>query len=261
MSPELKSIRLELLKRGQYQPRKYFDPEALQELADSIKEQGIIEPIIVRPLPNHTYEIIAGERRWRAAQLAGLQEVPCLVRDCSDQEAAALTVIENIQRQDLNPIEEAESYQRLIHEFGYSHEEVAKALGKSRTGITNHLRLLKLEPSVKDLIRIGELSEGHGKILASLSLNDQIVYADTIQKQGWSVRKLELALKDQLPDEEPPSSSTDPNVKRVENKLTEKLGSPVKIQYDKYGKGKVTVDFSNYEILQGILEHLGYAEE
>ena len=163
MAPELKSIPVELLKRGQYQPRKHFDEEALQELADSIKEQGIIEPIVVRPLPNKTYEIIAGERRWRAAQLAGLDTVPCLIRECSDRAAAALTVIENVQRKDLNPIEEAESYQRLIQEFGYSHDEVAKALGKSRTGITNNLRLLKLDSNIKEIIRLGTLSEGHGK--------------------------------------------------------------------------------------------------
>src|SRR4029079_3847018 len=167
--PTLQQITIDRLSRGKYQPRQHFDPEKLQELADSIKSTDwLLQPIVVRPLSDGNYEIVAGERRWRAAQLAGLGEVSCLVFNYSDEQALQASIVENISRADLNPIEEAQAYQRLIDEFHYLHEEVAASVGKSRTAITNSLRLLKLDPRVQKFLIEGKLSEGHGKILASL---------------------------------------------------------------------------------------------
>jgi len=183
--PILKQLSLDQLMRGEYQPRRHFDATELQELADSIKTTGgLLQPIVVRPLTKNKYEIIAGERRWRAAQLAGFHEVSCLVNEFTDEEALQASIIENINRADLNPIEEAEAYQRLIEEFGYLHEQIATAVGKSRTSITNALRLLKLHPKVQEFLIQKKLTEGHGKILAGLDLTQQLKLAENcIQKK------------------------------------------------------------------------------
>src|SRR5579872_972310 len=190
---QLLQISIDLLIRGKYQPRRHFDPTQLQELADSIKTTGgLLQPIVVRPLGNNQYEIVAGERRWRAAQLAGLSEISCLVSQYTDEQALQASIIENINRADLNPIEEAQAYQRLIDEFAYVHDEVAAAVGKQRSSITNALRLLKLDVKIQDYLITGKLSEGHGKILASLTRLQQLELAERCIQKNWSVRKIEL---------------------------------------------------------------------
>ena len=183
------------MQRGRYQPRVQFEPVKLQELADSIKNAGLLQPIVVRPVSDHQYEIIAGERRWRATQLAGLDEINCLVREFNDEQAAEAATIENIARVDLNPIEEAKAYQRLIDEFRYVHEEIAATVGKSRTAITNSLRLLKLDSRVQKLIIQGDLSEGHAKILVTLDPIDQFAIAKKAIQYRWSARKIVRWLK------------------------------------------------------------------
>lgn len=194
--PTLQQIAIDLLVRGKYQPRQHFDPEKLRELADSIiSTGGLLQPIVVRPTADSKYEIVAGERRWRAAQMAGLADVSCLVCQYSDDQALQAAIVENISRADLNPVEEAQAYQRLIDEFQYLHEEVAASVGKSRTAITNSLRLLKLDPRVQQYLITGQLTEGHGKILAGLAPHHQIDLAERAQKNGWNVRKMELEAK------------------------------------------------------------------
>jgi ParB family transcriptional regulator, chromosome partitioning protein len=251
---------VEQLQRGKYQPRKHFDPEALDELAASIKVHGIIEPIIVRRMDDQYYEIIAGERRWRAAQLARLDSVPCVVRQCHDDQAAELTIIENIQREDLNAIEEAKAYQRLVDEFKYVHEEVAQVVGKSRAKITNTLRLLNLDERVQSMIKTSELSGAHGKALASLPLKEQVLIAQKAIQQDWSVRRLEKTVKS-LKSDAPLCSDNDPNVKHLEQRLSEKLGSKVGVVYDKNGKGQLVIHFSRYDIFEGILDKMGCKED
>ena len=194
--PSLQQIGIDLLVRGKYQPRQHFDPIKLQELADSIKSTGgLLQPIVVRPIGANKYEIVAGERRWRAAQLAGLTDISCLVYPYSDEQTLQASIIENISRADLNPIEEAQAYQRLIDEFLYLHEEVAASVGKSRTAITNSLRLLKLDARVQKLLIMGDLSEGHGKILAGLPPHQQYELAERCVQKGWNVRKIEAEVK------------------------------------------------------------------
>ncbi len=256
--PLLQQLSVEQLVRGKYQPRRHFDSTQLQELADSIQTTGgLLQPIIVRPLKEGNYEIIAGERRWRAAQLAGLQDVSCLVSNYTDEQALQAAIIENINRSDLNPIEEAEAYQRLIDEFHYLHEEVAAAVGKSRTTITNALRLLKLDPRVKELLCSGQLSEGHGKILAGLSPPHQLILAEGCIQKNWSVRKVELeAKKLQQPSEDSPYS--DPNIKHLEIALSDHIGNAVKIDCEERGGGYVSIRFNNIDELEGHFARLGF---
>lgn len=259
--PLLQQLSVDQLKRGKYQPRRHFDPAQLQELADSIKTTGgLLQPIIVRPLKDGHYEIVAGERRWRAAQLAGLQEVSCLISNYSDEQALQAAIIENINRSDLNPLEEAEAYQRLIDEFHYLHEEVAAAVGKSRTTITNALRLLKLDPRVQELLGSGQLTEGHGKILAGLPQQHQLALAELCIQKNWSVRKIELeAKKIQQPLQESPYS--DPNIKKLETALSDHVGNTVKIDCEERGGGYVVIRFNNIDELEGHFERLGFKKE
>lgn len=192
----LQQIPIDLLVRGKYQPRQHFDPEKLQELADSIQSTGgLLQPIVVRPALDGRYEIVAGERRWRAAQLANLPDISCMVCQYTDEQALQAAIVENISRADLNPIEEAKAYQRLIDDFNYLHEEVAASVGKSRAVITNTLRLLKLAPTVQTLLINGDLSEGHGKILASLTPEQQMILAERCVQKGWNVRRIEAEAK------------------------------------------------------------------
>lgn len=259
--PLLQQLSVDQLTRGKYQPRRHFDQTQLQELADSIKTTGgLLQPIIVRPLKEGRYEIVAGERRWRAAQLAGLQDVSCLVSNYSDEQALQAAIIENINRSDLNPIETAEAYQRLIDEFQYLHEEVAAATGKSRTTITNALRLLKLDPYVKELLSTGQLTEGHGKILAGLPLEHQRILAERCHQKNWSVRKIELeAKKLQQPIEDSPYS--DPNIKHIETALSDHIGNEVKINCEDRGGGYIQIRFNNIDELEGQFELLGFKSE
>lgn len=259
--PTLQQIAIDLLVRGKYQPRHHFDPEKLQELADSIKSTGgLLQPIVVRPLPNSRYEIVAGERRWRAAQLAGLSDVSCLVFPYTDEQALQASIVENISRADLNPIEEALAYQRLIDEFHYLHEEVAASVGKSRTAITNSLRLLKLDPKVQQLLITKQLSEGHGKILASLEPRQQIELAEKCVQKGWNVRKMEAeAKKLQMaainPNEGPYS---DANLKHLEVSLSEHVGNRVQIESEERGGGYLRIRFNNVDELEGHFERFGF---
>ena len=255
--PELQDIAIHALQPGRYQPRSAFDETQLQELADSIRAAGLLQPIIVRPVTSNSYEIVAGERRWRAAQLGGLKTVTCLVNQYTDEQAAEVATIENINRVDLNPLEEARAYQRLIDEFGYLHEEVAAAIGKSRAKISNCLRLLKLSPQVQQLIAQGELSEGHGKALAGLSVPMQRQFVAKVQRYHWSVRKLEQAIK--ASSEQTATVEKDVNILALEQGLAQLIGCQTQIDFQQ-GKGQLTIDFHNLDVLQGLLKRLGYMD-
>ena len=250
-------LAVDQLSRGRYQPRQDFDQNALEELAQSIKEQGIIEPIVVRPSNNNRYEIVAGERRWRAAQIARLDTVPCIVRNYTDEEAAEVSIIENIQREDLNPIEEARAYQQLLDNFNYIHEEVASAVGKSRSKITNALRLLRLDDQVKKLLVEKKLTEGHGKILAGLPVNEQIEYANKCVEKNWSVRKVEQVVK-QRQFQSAIQASQDVDAARLEKLASERLNSEVKLD-NNIGthSGWLKIKYYDYETLAGILKKMG----
>jgi ParB family chromosome partitioning protein len=261
--PTLHQIATDLLVRGKYQPRQHFDPEKLKELADSIKStDGLLQPIVVRPLTNGKYEIVAGERRWRAAQLAGLADVSCLVFNYSDEQALQAGIVENISRADLNPIEEAQAYQRLIDEFGYLHEEVAASVGKSRTAITNSLRLLKLDLRVQKLLITGQLSEGHGKILASLPPHDQVSLAERCVQKGWSVRKTEAeAKKLQQIATNDQGIYSDSNIQKLETALSEHVGNRVQIEYEQRGGGFMHIRFNSVDELEGHFNKIGFKQE
>ncbi|WP_143559316.1 ParB/RepB/Spo0J family partition protein, partial [Solemya velum gill symbiont] len=238
----ISQLGVDLVQRGRYQPRRNFDKEKLQELADSISEQGIVQPIVVRPIGEGKYEIIAGERRWRAAQLAGLSEVPVVVRDVDDKSAMAMALIENIQRDDLNPLEEADALQRLISEFGLTHQQIAQAVGKSRTAVTNYIRLLDLESEVKRMVDEKKLEMGHARAILGLKNGQQVEAANKVVRQGLSVRETErLVRRMQGEDESRPAKPepvADPNILTLERDLTEKLGASVKVKSGPKGKGK-----------------------
>jgi ParB family chromosome partitioning protein len=260
--PVLLQLSVDLLARGKYQPRRHFDPAQLQELADSIKTTGgLLQPIVARPLKDGRYEIIAGERRWRAAQLAGLHEVSCLVGTYSDEQALQASIIENINRADLNPIEEAHAYQRLIDEFQYLHDEIAAAVGKSRTTITNSLRLLKLDARVQEWLISMQLSEGHGKILAGIPLAHQFELAERCIQKGWSVRKLESEAKKQLQGTNHEGPYSDPNIKHLEGALSDHIGNRVAIDCEERGGGYVKIRFNNIDELEGHFERMGFKYE
>lgn len=261
--PTLQSLSIDQLVRGKYQPRSHFDPVQLQELADSIKSTGgLLQPIVVRPLKSGKFEIVAGERRWRATQLAGMSEINCLVSHYTDEQALQASIIENINRADLNPIEEARAYQRLIDEFNYLHEEVAAAVGKSRTTITNALRLLKLDNRVQELLITGQLSEGHGKILAGIPMQYQFPLAEKSIEKGWSVRKIESeAKKSQSPANNTDGTYSDVNLKHLETALSDHIGNNVEIDYEERGGGYVKIRFSNIDELEGHFDRLGFKYE
>ncbi len=255
------AIAVDLIERGRFQPRRDFNPERLQELADSIAAQGVVQPIVVRPIDGGRYEIIAGERRWRASQQAGLSEIPVVVRDVNDQAAMAMGLIENIQRDDLNPLEEAGALHRLLNEFDLTHQQIAKALGKSRTTVTNLLRLLDLNADVKRFIEERTMEMGHARALLGLKGEFQSDAARRVVSQGLSVRETEKLVR-RLQGEEPgaakskPAVKEDPNVRSLENSLTEKLGARVKVQQGAGGKGKLVVSYNNLDELEGILDHI-----
>lgn len=253
----LHHLPVEFLQRGRYQPRTDFDPAALQELADSIKAQGVVQPIVVRPLGPDKYEIVAGERRWRAAQLAGLAEIPALVREIPDEAAIAVALIENIQRQDLNPLEEAAALKRLTEEFGMTHQEVADAVGRSRVAVTNLLRLLDLHPDVKGYLQRGELEMGHARALAGLPEARQPQAAAMVVSRGLSVRETEALVK-RLLSEQPAKAPArlDPDIRRLQDDLSERLGATVKIQHGPKGSGKLVIQYSSLDELDGILNHI-----
>lgn len=260
MIRKAKLLRLPIgaLSPGRFQPRTHFDEAALEELAQSIRSAGLLQPIVVRQLVDGRYEIIAGERRWRASQRAGLSEVDCLLNDFTDDQAAEAATIENINRVDLNPIEEAKAYQRLIDEFSYCHEEIAATVGKSRTLITNTLRLLALDDKVQSTVAAGELSQGHAKILVGLTPAQQLQLMDKALRSRWSVRKLEKEVKF-LKSNHPKSVSDDyqADVTHLTRTLSEHLGSPVKIDFSS-GRGSLKIDFHDLDILDGILKKMRF---
>ncbi len=253
----LQTLPIEFMQRGRYQPRKDINPEKLQELADSIRAQGIIQPIVVRKLGQDSYEIVAGERRWRAAQLAGLADVPVVIKDIDDRSAMAIALIENIQREDLNPLEEADALKRLIDEFTMTHQQIADAVGKSRTTITNLLRLIDLHPDVKTLLQDKQLEMGHARALLALEGERQITAAQKIVKDGLTVRAAERLIKETQEQPKPAKVKiVDNNTLRLQDDLTAKLGAKVIIDHKENGAGKVVIAYSSLEELDGILEQI-----
>ena len=254
------TLPLDLIQRGRFQPRRDFNPDRLQELADSIAAQGVVQPIVVRPIESNRYEIIAGERRWRAAQQAGLSEIPAVIRDVPDKTAMAMGLIENIQRDDLNPLEEASALHRLLDEFELTHQQIAQGIGKSRTTVTNLLRLLELNADVKQLIEERNIEMGHARALLGLQGQAQSDAAKQVFAQGLSVRdteKLVRRLQGVKSEQKAKAiSDEDPDVKRLENNLVDKLGARVKISQGSDGKGKLVISYNNLEELDGILEHI-----
>ena len=254
---ELKHIPLDLIQRGKYQPRVEFDEAALEELALSIKSQGLMQPIVIRSIGPQKYEIIAGERRWRAAQIAGLDSMPALVRTVSDEAAIAMSLIENIQREDLNPIEEALALKRLQDEFKLTQQEVANAVGRSRTAVTNLMRLVGLHSDVQKMLQKGLLEMGHARAILTLSDSKQVDFARKIAKQGLSVRQTEeLVRKSNNLKPVASKPSIDPNIKNLEESLGEKLGAKVLIEHKSNGKGRLIFTYNSLDELDGILEHL-----
>ncbi len=258
---ELRKLPIDLIQPGKYQPRKDMDYDALEDLANSIRAQGIIQPIVIRPIGDNLYEIIAGERRWRAAQLAELHEIPVVIRDISDQAAIAMSLIENIQRENLNSIEEATALQRLIDEFGLTHQQAAEAVGKSRTTITNLLRLLSLPHNVKTMLEHGDLEMGHARALLTLSEELQLQAAQAVVAKGLSVRETEkLATKLQQPSKPAVEKTTDPNIVSLQHKLSDRLGAHVSIQHQNKGNGKLVIQYNSLDELEGIISALGIKE-
>jgi ParB family transcriptional regulator, chromosome partitioning protein len=257
-SREFQYLPLDLIQRGKYQPRRDMDPAALEELAQSIKAQGVMQPIVVRPIANGRFEIIAGERRWRASQQAGLDTVPAMVREVPDQAAIAMALIENIQREDLNPIEEAVALQRLQQEFQLTQQQVAEAVGKSRVTITNLLRLIALPEEIKILLSHGDLEMGHARALLGLPLAQQVEGARHVVARGLTVRQTEALVRQWLNTKELPvvEAKIDPDISRLEQRLAEKLGAAVQIKHGQKGRGQLVIKYSSLDELQGVLAHI-----
>ena len=253
------TLPIEFLQRGKYQPRKDMDPEKLQELSDSIVAQGIIQPIIVRNIEGEKYEIVAGERRWRAAQLAELHEVPVVIKDIDDKAVMAIALIENIQREDLNPLEESEAMKRLLDEFALTHQQIADAVGKSRATVSNLLRLLELDGEVKNLLGKGLLEMGHARALLSLEGKQQVDAAYKAVKQGLSVRaveKLVKALQRPVDEKKSEKPQKDPDTLRLQEELSTITGAKVEINHQPNGKGKLVICYTSLEELEGIISKI-----
>ncbi|MGE5104103.1 MAG: ParB/RepB/Spo0J family partition protein [Betaproteobacteria bacterium] len=260
----LQTLSIDRLRPGKFQPRSKMDAASLAELALSIKEQGVMQPILVRPVDGGRFEIVAGERRWRAAQQAGLREIPALVKNVPDQAALAVALIENIQREDLNPLEEARGLQRLIDEFGLTHDAAAKAVGRSRSAVSNLLRLTALAPPVQEYLLGGELEMGHARALLALPVAEQAGVAARVVERGLSVRETERLVQERL---EPArragrrkaKAAHDADTARLENDLAERLAAVVRIEPGRRGAGRIVIRYSTLEQLDGIVERLGAA--
>jgi ParB family transcriptional regulator, chromosome partitioning protein len=264
---QLVKLPIEWLQRGKYQPRRDMDADALEELANSIKAQGVMQPIVVRPVVNDSnsiirYEIIAGERRWRATQLAGIDTIPAVVRDVGDDAAIAMALIENIQRENLNPMEEAIALQQLKEQYDLTHQEVADAVGKSRVTVTNLLRLISLTDEVRRMLERGDLEMGHARALLGLTENAQRDAARNVVNKGLSVRQTEALVRNlhQQADQEKAGKTVeikmDPDIRRLQDDLSEKIGVPVLVQHSAKGKGKLVLKYNNLDELDGILAHI-----
>lgn len=261
----LQQIPVELLQRGQYQPRVDMRQDSLEDLANSIKAQGVVQPIVARPIAKtggtQRYEIVAGERRWRAAQLAGLAEIPAVIREVADESAIAMALIENIQREDLNPLEESRALDRLIREFDLTHAEAATAVGRSRASVSNLLRLQELSEKVKPLLEQRQIEMGHARALLSISdATQQFDAARQVVKKGLSVRETERLVRHMLaaPKSKPPARAVavDADIRRLEIEVSEKLGAKVRVDHTKKGAGKLVISYNNLDELDGILKHI-----
>ncbi|MNF73044.1 putative chromosome-partitioning protein ParB [compost metagenome] len=257
-SRELHYVPLDLIQRGKYQPRRDMDATALDELAQSIKAQGVLQPIVLRPIGQGRYEIVAGERRWRACQQAGLEKIPAMVRELPDEAAIAMALIENIQREDLNPIDEAVALQRLQQEFQLTQQQVAEAVGKSRVTISNLLRLIGLPDEIKTLLSHGDLEMGHARALLGLPAEQQVEGARHVVARGLTVRQTEALVRHWLNGKPKVAAAvkSDPDISRLEQRLAERLGSPVQIKHGQKGKGQLVIRYSSLDELQGVLAHI-----
>ena len=258
---ELHHLPLDLIRPGRYQPRSVFDEEKLAELADSIRAQGVVQPVVVRPVGDDEYELIAGERRWRAAQMAGIDDIPAVVRDVPDEVSVAMALIENIQREDLNPLEEATALRRLIDDFQMTHQEAADAVGRSRAAVSNLLRLLELMQEVKDMIDMRLIEMGHARALLSLDDDLQVQAAREVVRKSLSVRDTEnLARRLQQSKKKKGSRRVDPDILSLQNRLGETLGARVRIQHQASGKGKLVISYNNSDEFEGILDRLDLSD-
>jgi ParB family chromosome partitioning protein len=256
---ELRTLGIHAIQPGKYQPRHHFDAEPLEELAASIKAQGLIQPVVVRAIGADRYELIAGERRWRAAQQAGLGEIPALVKVVPDQAVVAMALIENIQREDLSPLEEAQALSRLIDEFGLTHQQAAEAVGRSRAAVSNLLRLLELPAEIKRLLDDRELEMGHARALATLPEARAVALAHVAVEKRWSVRELEDAVRQSAGDPAKPAkpaAKPDPNIAALERDLAEKLATRVRLAHARNGRGKLVIHYHSLDELDGILERI-----
>jgi ParB family transcriptional regulator, chromosome partitioning protein len=258
---DLRHLPVDSIRRGKYQPRIRIRPEALQELADSIRVQGLVQPVVVRPLGDtfeEGYELVAGERRWRAAQMAGLDAIPALIKPIPDQAAVAMSLIENVQREDLTPLEEASAFHRLVEEFNLTHQQVADAVGRSRAAITNYLRLLELTAPVRQLLDEGKLEMGHARALLSLKGDQQIRAARHVVAKALSVRETERYIKALLATQSKPPAVArkNANVSHLEQRLSDTLGARVEIRHDRRGRGKLVIYYTSLDELDGIMVHI-----
>lgn len=254
----LQNLPVDMIQQSPYQPRQVMEPEALEALASSIRQQGVVQPIVVRKT-GENFELIAGERRWRAAQQAGLQEIPAVIKSVNDQEAAAIAIIENLQREDLNPLEEAQAFANLIDKFGLTHQEVGEVVSRSRSAVSNSLRLLELADAVKEMLNRGELEMGHARALLALKNKQQVKCAQNIVQRQLSVRAAESLVKQLLKGGEKKktaSASQDPDVSRMEHKLSDYLGAGVSIQHGQNGSGRMQIRYTNLDEFEGIVNKL-----
>ncbi|GAA4856141.1 ParB/RepB/Spo0J family partition protein [Luteimonas vadosa] len=261
---QLRQLPLDALSAGKYQPRKHWDEDKLEELAESIRSQGVIQPIVVRELADRTYEIIAGERRWRASRLAGLREIPAVVRSVDDRTMVAMALIENIQREDLNPLEEAHALERLIDEFDLTHAQAAETVGRSRASVSNLLRLLELPPAIRSLLEDGKLEMGHARALLTLSPELATRLAEDAAQHGWSVREVEHRAQQFAAGKLPATgrkaaggkARPQADIAALETELSETLGAKVSIAHGRGGKGRLVIHYGNLDALDGVLERL-----
>lgn len=254
---ELRNVDVDLIERGPWQPREHFDEEALQELADSIAAQGVVQPIVVRQKAGDRYEIVAGERRWRATQKAGLAKIPVVVKTFNDQTAAAVSLIENIQRENLNPLEESTALKRLVDEFEMTHQQVADTVARSRATVSNLLRLQDLNPDVKMLLAMRDIEMGHARALLAIDGMEQSSIAKDVARKGLSVRETEaLIRKISAPVKTAKVNRKDPDIIKLEERLTERLGAPVTIKQKAKGKGSLEISYSSLDVLDGILSKI-----
>lgn len=254
----LQRLPIETIHQSPYQPRQMIEPEALAELANSIRNQGVVQPIVVRKVQNE-YQLIAGERRWRAAQQVGLEEIPAVVKQVDDQEAAAIALIENLQREDLNPLEEAQAFANLVENFELTHHEVGEVVGRSRAAVSNSLRLLSLEEPVKQMLNQAKLEMGHARALLALNKSQQIEYAQIILQRQLSVRQAEELVKQaQLKKHKPKklSNQQDPDISRLEQKLSDQIGAKVSIQHNQNGKGRLQIQYNSLDEFEGIIDKI-----